>query len=314
MPVDTIDKIVSASGLTREEIHRRIVEKRKELSELVSEEGAAFIVAKELGIEIKKDHETLRLENVVPGMQNVDILARITRIFPPREFSTKHGKGRVQNVFLSDSSGTLRMSLWNEEIESFRFKEGESVRVHGYVKEDNLGGPELRIGHYGDVEKSDIEIKVNGYRRKNIVDLCEGCYSSVRAPIIQVFESDLFFEVCPNCSSRLDAENKCKEHDKVDPDYRIVITGIIDDGTGSIRVVFFNEQAEAVLGMSTSGARKIFDRKKNVSAILGSIHLGKEFMLEGRVQRNSLFGRLEFIVNKVNEVDVKKEIRSFLGE
>ena len=50
--MDIIQKILSSTGLGAEEVERRILEKQRELSDLVSREGAAFIVAKELGLDL----------------------------------------------------------------------------------------------------------------------------------------------------------------------------------------------------------------------------------------------------------------------
>ncbi len=43
-----------------------------------------------------------------------------------------------------------------------------------------------------------------------------------------------------------------------------------------------------------------------------NIELGMEFVLEGRVRKNSMFNRLEFTVNSVEEVDVRQEIERLL--
>ena len=48
---DLVDLICEKSGLSREEIERRIEAKRAKLSGLISKEGAAQIIASELGID-----------------------------------------------------------------------------------------------------------------------------------------------------------------------------------------------------------------------------------------------------------------------
>ncbi len=51
---EIIEKIKEQSGLPEEEIKNKIKEKQRELYGLVSPEGAAHILAKELGIELVK--------------------------------------------------------------------------------------------------------------------------------------------------------------------------------------------------------------------------------------------------------------------
>ena len=54
-----VGKIKEKANLTDEEINKKILEKQQELSNLVSKEGAAYIIAKELeakGIRVSKEH------------------------------------------------------------------------------------------------------------------------------------------------------------------------------------------------------------------------------------------------------------------
>ena len=151
-----------------------------------------------------------------------------------------------------------------------------------------------------------------------IRDLSEGGYKEIRSPLIQIFESNVFYEICPQCRSRIKLDEKedfvCADHGVIEsPDYGMIISGIADDGSESIRIVFFNENAEKILGMTTKEAKKLFDKKKKLDAILGLIPLGREFVFEGRARRNQLFERLEFITSDVKPVDVKQEIEMILN-
>jgi replication factor A1 len=320
---ELVKRISSESGMSEQQVHEKIDEKRDELSGLISEEGAAYIVAKELGIHIIKQ-ERLNIGNIIPGMQNVDVVGKITKISPVREFATEKAKGRVANVTIADETGSVRISFWNDEIDTLSGMEiNDIVRVRGYVKEDNLGNAEIRMGRYGSIAKSDEEIKIikqteRRTERANISDLTEGSFREIRAPLLQVFESNVFYEVCNQCRARVKLNEEdnfnCEEHGIIEnPDYGLIISGIADDGTGSIRVVFFNENAEKLIGMSTKEAKKLFDKKKKLEAIISLAPLGKEFLFDGKARRNALFDRLEFIVNNVREVDVKKEIDFLLN-
>jgi len=312
---EIVQRISSDTGLGKEEILQKIEDKKIELSNLISDEGAAYIVAKDLDVKLRKV-EKIKIENIVPGMQNVDIVGKITRVTPVKEYGTDK-KGRVMNVFISDGTGTIRLPLWNDEIEKFSdFHDGDVIHFRGYAME-GLVGAELRLGRYGSIAKSDEKINdvkiTRNVERSNIIGFGEGQYREVRAPIVQVFESNVFYEVCPECKTRLkfdekDNELKCDNHGIVSPVYNMVISGIIDDGTANIRAVFFNENAEKLIGMSRGEAKKLFDGKKRISAVLERVPMGKDFVFEGRIKMNSFFDRLEFMVNHVRDMDVKKEI------
>ncbi len=48
------NKIIAESGLPRNEIDMMLEEKKKELKGLISEEGALFVIGKELGIDFRE--------------------------------------------------------------------------------------------------------------------------------------------------------------------------------------------------------------------------------------------------------------------
>lgn len=67
---DMIMEISKASNLPEEDVKRMVEEKQIELSGLVSNEGAAYIVGKELGVNLIKETvgHRLKIKNIVPGM------------------------------------------------------------------------------------------------------------------------------------------------------------------------------------------------------------------------------------------------------
>jgi ssDNA-binding replication factor A large subunit len=314
---EIISKISAVSNTGEDDIRRLIEDKQVEFSGLISEEGAAYLVAKEMGVHLKREEEKLNIGNIAPGMQNVDIIGKITYLSPVREFKTERAEGRVCNITVSDKTGSIRMSLWNDEIEKLQGIEfGDIVNVGGFVKESN-GQLEIRLGRRGFIMKS-TEVGFDGVaaperkaERSSIKDLRENSLRSVRAAIMQIFESNIFYEICPECKKRLKEENDgyaCAEHGIIEPDYGMILSGIIDDSTGNIRAVFFTDAAEKLLGMTKKEAKKLFDRKKKLEPILAQVALGRDFIFEGRVRKNDFFDRLEFIVNNVRTVDIKQEI------
>ena len=84
---EMVKKISGETGIKEEEILDRIEQKRKELGGLITLEGAAHIVANELGINLFEklsDIIELKIENIIPGMRNVDVIGRVLRIFHQR--------------------------------------------------------------------------------------------------------------------------------------------------------------------------------------------------------------------------------------
>ncbi len=322
-----VKEISKASDLPEEEVKKKIEEKQIELSGLVSPEGAAYIVGKELGVNLLKESakRSLKIRNVLPGMRSVDVTGRIVSISEKRDFEKKGRKGSVVNIVIGDDTGIARLSLWDNEIELIEklgVDEGGVVNITGgYVKEDGRGGSEIRLGKAGKLEKSDMEIPEIGdvksdfdkAEEENISDLKEGGYNEVRASLVQVFRRNPFFEVCPTCETRLEKEGdvwKCKDHGHIEPKYNLILSGVIDDGSGNMRVVFFRDLAEKVFGKDMNELKKFVH--DDPLRIYESLKLGEEFVIRGRVKKNQFTDRIEFIASGVERIDPKKEVEKVL--
>ena len=89
-----LEKIAKISGLEKREIEEKVESKRTKLSGLISKEGAAQVVASELGISF--DNEILKINELLPGMRKVNTLGKIISLFPVRSFRTKKGDESAQ--------------------------------------------------------------------------------------------------------------------------------------------------------------------------------------------------------------------------
>jgi replication factor A1 len=325
-----IEKICEQTKLSTKEVKNMIEEKQDELSGLVSEEGAAYIVAREHGINLLKDsNRQLKVKNLLSGLRSVELVARVVRISEVREFERNGKKGKVVNLTIGDETGVARLSLWNEEtalVSEGKIKEDDTVRItNGFVLTDNRGNTEVRVGK-GRIEKIEEKIQVVAVPksnelqrfttsvRKHINDFKEGDYAETRASMVQIFKRNMFYDVCPVCNSRLE-NSECKEHGPVNPTFHMIVSGVIDDGTENVRAVFFREMAEKVFGLSVAEARALAMKSANPLDVYEKFDsLGKDYIFRGRVKRNELTESLEMVVNEIEEVDVKKEAEMLLSK
>lgn len=322
-----VGKISEETGMEESKIKSKIEDKEEEFSGLISEEGAAHIVAKEQGIQLqdKDEGKELDIGNIVTGMNNVTVTGKIQRIFDTREFENDDGKGKVANMILADETGDVRISLWNEEVEELieegKIEQGDTIKIqNGYVKEDNRENPELRLGRSGTVMESeeDISVEVSGTSdgggssgRKDILELDPGDRGEIRGNLVKIFGNNPFFRTCPECEERVDEE--CEEHE----DYKVnmALAGVLDDGTENIRCVFFREQAEEILDMDTEEAWERSEEGEEMESLIEKLdgRVGKEFIVDGRTKINDFFGRQEFIANSVKEVEPKEEAKKIVS-
>ncbi len=318
-----LEEIVKRSGISQQEIEKMISSKQEELSGLISLEGAAYLVARELGIDLEPmARKRLEIKNIVSGMKNVNIIGRVFKISDITNFKTSDGKdGKVVSIFIGDSSGFVRLPLWNDQVkivEEGLLKVGSAVQVmNGIARENIFGDVEISLGKYGSIKEIEaedlpsIEEILSSFKsspRVLIKDIKPGIFE-IRATIVHVFKNKLFFDVCPVCGNTLE-ENKCKEHGEVEASPALVVSCILDDGTSNIRAVFFREQAEKLLEMKAEELKNL----ENSFEVVEEKLLGREIIVTGRVKKNKIFDRLELIVNEFKDLNPEEESKKLLEE
>ncbi|MBU2104323.1 MAG: DUF2240 family protein, partial [Nanoarchaeota archaeon] len=178
-----LDKIARLSGIEKEEIERKVEAKRAKLAGLISREGAAQVIAAELGIDF--DKEKLKLEELLPGMRKVNTVGKVINLSPVRTFTTKKGEeGKVCNLFIADDTSNIKVVLWDTNhiglIEKGNICEGVVVEISGGSMRDN----ELHLGSFSEIKLSQEifeEVKTEKIvREKNISSFRVGDSLKVR--------------------------------------------------------------------------------------------------------------------------------------
>ena len=92
----------------------------------------------------------MKINELKAGASNVSVVAKVMEKSEPREVITKYGKRlSVADVVLKDSSGTIKMSLWGNDINTVSV--GDTIEVsNGYVNEFR-GTPQLSTGKFGKI-------------------------------------------------------------------------------------------------------------------------------------------------------------------
>lgn len=154
---ELISAVAAKTGLAKDVIKLKIEKKQSELSGLVSDEGAAYIVANELGVKTRNRviENNVKIADVKPNMKSVSVFGRVKSIIGPREFITKTGiKNKVANLEVVDKSGSIRVVLWNMsdilKIEKGEISVGKIIQAkNAYVKEGLQGRLEVHLGNRG---------------------------------------------------------------------------------------------------------------------------------------------------------------------
>jgi replication factor A1 len=90
----------------------------------------------------------MKISELKPGMRRVDITAKIQEISTPRDVTTRRGEqSRVATAVVSDDSGTVKLNLWNEQIDQVKTNDTVTIE-NGYV-DSFRGETQLNVGRYG---------------------------------------------------------------------------------------------------------------------------------------------------------------------
>jgi replication factor A1 len=93
----------------------------------------------------------MTVEELTPEADEVEITGEIAELPTPRAVTTKYGQKKITTVVFEDDTGSIDLTLWEEEIEAI--EEGAKVHITGaYVREwaDDI---QLNIGRDGDIEQ-----------------------------------------------------------------------------------------------------------------------------------------------------------------
>jgi ssDNA-binding replication factor A large subunit len=300
---EQILKLISqSSGLSRDELERKIEGKRAKLSGLISKEGAAQIVASELGINFEK--QKMKISELLTGMKKINVSGKIIKMNRVVEYNKNGRSGKIGSFTIADETANIRIVLWDVNhialIERGELKEGDVVEISGA----DVRNSEIHLTSFADIKKSGIIIEnvqtKQVFNKKTISEIGFNESVDVRAFVVQIF-GPTFFNVCPECGKKVSESGECEKHGKVDAQRRAILTFIIDDGTENIRAVLFSDQIKKIASDSDLESSDSFMPKREEL-------IGKEFLIQASSRRNKLSGSMELFVGDIQEIELDKLI------
>jgi len=231
------------NGLTREEILEAIKKKKTVSGGLLTEEAAARLVAAEQGVDIRLEKQSPKvyIHQLVTGLNDVTVSGRVLLVSATRADTRPDVSWRMAKLLIGDRTGVVAVVLWNDKAE---LAEGvqprQVVKVsHGYVRRSKQGGVELHVGQRGDIQMSHSSEtndfpQIEGFCGK-IAELGSGHKRAIVEGVIQAIYPVSTFQ------RRDGTEGK-------------VLRAILEDGSGRIPVVFWNEKAEGMANVGEGAA------------------------------------------------------------
>ncbi len=94
----------------------------------------------------------MKISELKAGMRNVSVTGKIDSVGEPRTVNLKAGgTNNVADAIISDESGSIKLSLWGDDINKVR--PGDRVSVeNGYINTFK-GENSLAVGKFGKLNK-----------------------------------------------------------------------------------------------------------------------------------------------------------------
>ena len=173
--------------------------------------------------------DTHTVESLSLGLSDVNLVGVVLDTGSIRTFDRDDGsEGRVANITLGDSTGRVRVTLWDDQADVVdEFEAGDTVEVvDGYVR-DRDGSLELHVGNRGAVEAVDEDVEY--------------------VPESTAIESLELGETTDIAGVVRSADPK-RTFDRDDGSEGQVRNVRVQDATGDIRVAMWGEKADIDLG------------------------------------------------------------------
>jgi len=323
---DIIFKISEKTGLSQIDIKKKIQDKVSELSEYITEEGAAHIVANELGVKLFESMSgKFKIDKLLAGMKSVEIDGKVVNKYDAKAFTTKDGReGKVGSIVIADESGQIRCALWGSASDKIsEIKIGDIVRIKfAYTKLNNINRVELQLNDNSELEINPSGVSIENVatvqkserpkaERKKISELVSNQDNvEICGFVVSAYEPR-FFEVDSKSGKRIRPRGDKfynDEGEEVKPAYSCVMNVVVDDGSENIRTVCFKNQMLNLCEIGEADLQELRENPHQFENIKNTI-LGKPVRMIGRVTKNEMFDRIEFISQLVFQADSKEELK-----
>ena len=273
--------------LSQEQILALIEEKKKEGRGLLSDEGAARLVAEQLLIQTRgTDLGRMQVKDLVSGLNDVTISGRVLMTWPPQQFQRRDGTpGRVMRILLADKSGRVRCAIWDRHVDVLSrgdSLQGRILRIgHAYTRQGLAGDTEIHAG-----DRSSIQIDPEDMPNSDLPEFGDlfTPLSKLAAGANQV-----------NAVGVVQSEPRYYSFTKEERAGSVLRT-IVADESGSIPLVAWNEKAEELKELKNGDI---------VQMLNGRVRLDKNARLELHIESRSQIQLLKSVPDYLKMPGVK---------
>jgi len=241
--------------ISAEDVRELIDEKKRKIGAgYLTDQGALFLVAADLGVSFENNQSNLTsIKDLYIGANDVNLSARIINIYPIRKYTRKDSNEEVQNRTLTiyDKDSSIKLRLWDQHVsfpEDYQVKPGDLIKIsHGYAKSGLDNKPIINLGAKGLIEKSSDS---NNNDDNNLeipsLDSLSKTIDEIKEPIDNIIVTGIL-NSNPRVSRYVNFRNEQGKS------LHIPLSN--EEGTKTIRSIIWNINEDKIPGIFTQGSK-----------------------------------------------------------
>ncbi|WP_440953071.1 OB-fold nucleic acid binding domain-containing protein [Methanococcoides sp. FTZ1] len=175
-------------------------------------------------IEVRLDSQ--KISDIRDGMGDINVSGKLLDISDVRTFQKKDGgQGRVGNILIGDETGKIRVTLWDEKVDSTKeLNLNDTIEIiNGYARMNNFSQQvEIQIGNNSVLRKTNAEVEY----RENFT------------PIADIIPGESY-----SIEGEVSGLGELREFDRDDGTTNMVSNIYVSDDTGRIRIALWGDHA-----------------------------------------------------------------------
>jgi hypothetical protein len=242
--------------ISAEDVRELIDEKKRKIGAgYLTDQGALFLVAADLGVSFENNQSNLTsIKDLYIGANDVNLSARIINIYPIRKYTRKDSNEEVQNRTLTiyDKDSSIKLRLWDQHVsfpEDNEVKPGDLIKIsHGYAKSGLDNKPIINLGAKGLIEKSSDSNNNDDNNNSEIpsLDSLSKTLDEIKEPIDNIIVTGILSSN-PRVSRYVNFRNEQGKS------LHIPLSN--EEGTKTIRSIIWNINEDKIPGIFTQGSK-----------------------------------------------------------
>jgi hypothetical protein len=240
--------------ISAEDVRELIDEKKRKIGAgYLTDQGALFLVAADLGISFENNQSTqTSIKDLYIGANDVNLSARVINIYPVRKYTRRDTNEEVQNRTLTiyDKDSSIKVRLWDQHVsfpEEYDVKPGDLIKIsHGYTKSGLDNKAIINLGSKAIIEKSSSSSTNDDNLEIPSLDAISKTVDEIKEPVDNIIVTGVLSSN-PRVSRYVNFRNEQGKS------LHIPLSN--EEGTKTIRSIIWNINEDKIPGIFTQGSK-----------------------------------------------------------